>query len=186
MQFKDIMLDLECTDSNNTAAIISIGAVYFNIKEQTLGPEFYTEINLSGVKKQLEAGRTLSLETLAWWMEQSDSARNVWVKNQHVKMDIVAALHEFSKFCRLNTNSPRVWGNGSDYDNITLGSCYRTFNIKTPWSYSNNRCYRTIKNLFNSPRTGLHRQGTHHNGLDDAKTQAIHLMKMFKDIKVNT
>lgn len=180
------MLDLECTDSKRTAAIVSIGAVYFDIKRQELGEEFYCEISLKGIKHQLEAGRTLSLDTMVWWFGQSDGARNVWQKNQHIKQGIVAALHEFAKYCAKSTERPRVWGNGVDYDNVVLRDCYEMFNIKAPWHFRNSRCYRTIKNLFNKAHTGLERVGSHHNGLDDAKTQAAHLMKMLKDLKVNT
>lgn len=183
---REIMLDLECTDSKRTAAIVSIGAVFFDIHKQELGEEFYVEVSVNGIKKQIEAGRTLSLDTMVWWLGQSDGARNVWLKNNHIKQDIIHALHMFASYCSQSKERPRVWGNGVDYDNVVLRDCYEMFNIKTPWHFRDNRCYRTMKNLFNKAHTGLERQGSHHNGLDDAKTQAVHLMKMLKDIKVNT
>lgn len=183
---REIMLDLECTDSKRTAAIVSIGAIYFDIKEQKLGLPFYCEISIQGIKQQLEAGRTLSLDTMVWWLAQSAGARNVWMKNGHEKFEIVTALHHFSKYCKFATERPRVWGNGVDYDNVVLRDCYEMFNIKTPWHFRDNRCYRTIKNLFNKAHTGLEREGSHHNAFDDAKTQAVHLMKMLKDMGVNT
>ncbi len=37
------MLDLECLNSNTDAAIISIGAVYFDLGKMQLGPESYVE-----------------------------------------------------------------------------------------------------------------------------------------------
>lgn len=173
---RDIMLDLECTDSKRTAAIVSIGAVYFDIESQTLGASFYREISLEGIKKQLEAGRTLSLETMAWWLEQSDEARVVWQKKGRDKVTITQALQDFKTFCQLSdTENPCVWGNGVDYDNVVLRDCYETFGLRAPWSYGNNRCYRTIKNLFKKP---IERVGDHHNALDDAGTQAIHLIRM--------
>lgn len=183
---RDIMLDLECTDSKRTAAIVSIGAVYFDTHKQKLGAEFYYEISIKGIQEQLDRGRSLSLDTMVWWLAQSDSARNVWQKNDQVKVKLVTALYEFSKFCALSENPVRIWGNGADYDNVVLRDCYETFNIKTPWQYRHNRCYRTIKALHNKAHTQMEREGTHHNGLDDAKSQALHLMKMLKDLKVNT
>lgn len=183
---REIMLDLECTDSKRTAAIVSIGAVFFDIHKQELGLPFYCEISLKGIKEQLAAGRSLSLDTMVWWLGQSDGARNVWQKNAHEKFDIVPALHLFAEYCSNSTERPRVWGNGVDYDNVVLRDCYETFDIKTPWHFRDNRCYRTMKNLFNKAHTALERVGSHHNGLDDAKTQAVHLMKMLKDIKVDT
>lgn len=186
MAIREIMLDLECTDSARSAAIVSIGAVFFDPKTCTLGKEFYVEIGKHGIQKQMEAGRTLSLDTMIWWLAQSDAARNVWQRNQHEKVDIVAALHRFAQFALSEDTRPRIWGNGVDYDNVVLRDCYETFNIKAPWRYSDNRCYRTIKNLFNKSNTALEREGAHHHALDDAKTQAAHLMKMLKHLNINT
>ena len=47
-----------------------------------------------------------------------------------------------------------------------------------PWSYGKNRCYRTMKRIFGE-NVPLVRQGVHHNGLDDAITQAVHLQEIF-------
>ncbi len=37
----EIMLDLECLDSSSSAAIVSIGAVYFDIQGKVTGDTFY-------------------------------------------------------------------------------------------------------------------------------------------------
>ena len=179
----DIMLDLEATDSNaKTAGIVSIGAVYFDIPTQTLGEKFYAEISIKGIQKQLDNGHTLSLSTMQWWLGQSEEARSVWFANGHEKHDIVNALCLFSEFCQRSGGRPKIWGNGVDYDNVCLRNCYETFNIGCPWRYSDNRCYRTMKNLFGH-RAKLDREGTHHQALDDAITQAQHLLDMMKGIK---
>jgi len=179
------MLDLEALDSKRTAIIVSIGAVFFDIEKGELGEKFYMEINKKSFKDQLERGRTFSFDTYEWWMGQSDGARKVFIKNEHNKRDIVPALHGFSEFCRQSGEQrPRVWGNGVDYDNVVLRDTYETYNINAPWKYGDNRCYRTIKNLFGN-RAKLDREGAHHNGLDDAITQANHLMAMFKKMHIN-
>ncbi len=181
----NIMVDLETMDSKRSAAIISIGAVYFDMKTQKLGEEFYVEISQKGLKHQLDAGRTWSLDTTIWWMSQSDGARNVWQKNDHVKQDIVHALHMFTEFCKdSGEQRPRIWGNGVDFDNVILRDTYETFNMGVPWKYGDSRCYRTIKNIFGN-KAKLVREGSHHNGLADAITQAKHLMAMMKTVHVN-
>jgi hypothetical protein len=45
------------------------------------------------------------------------------------------------------------------------------------WSYSRNRCYRTMKRMFGEG-VKVSRHGVHHNGLDDAITQAVHLQEI--------
>lgn len=177
----NIMLDLECFDSERTAIIVSIGAVYFDLEAGNLGDEFYVEITLQGMKDQLQLGRSFSLDTFQWWMQQNDTARSVFLKNDKIKLGIKEALEAFTEFVNKSKNV-KVWGNGVDYDNVVLRDTYQTMQLSCPWMYRNNRCYRTIKGLFGN-RAKLVREGTHHNGLDDAKTQAMHLINMMKKAK---
>jgi len=74
-----------------------------------------------------------------------------------------------------------VWGNGASFDNAILANAYHKTHLDLPWQYYNNRCYRTIKNCY--PNIKLSRAGTLHKALDDAKSQAMHLIEIFKNIK---
>jgi exodeoxyribonuclease VIII len=65
-----------------------------------------------------------------------------------------------------------VWGNGASFDNAILAQCYRAVGMDFPWKFWNDRCYRTLKNLVLD--VPFERTGTHHNALDDARSQAIH------------
>ncbi len=177
MAMDQIMLDLECLDSYaQTAAIVSVGAVYFDLETYQLGETFYLELSLHGMQEQLNKGRTLSLTTMQWWLGQTEEARKVFWSNEHAKVCPTTMLHQFAGFC---SKAPRVkvWGNGVDYDNICLRSLYELYNIKCPWGYSQNRCYRTFKNMHGD-RAVLQRVGAHHNALSDAETQALHLISM--------
>ncbi len=68
--------------------------------------------------------------------------------------------------------------NGADFDQPILICGYRAAGVKQGWTAYNGRCYRTIKNLFPEPK--LVRQGDHHHALDDAKSQATHLIELVK------
>lgn len=179
---RHIMLDLEALDPSKTGVLVSIGAVYFDFATGELGDEFYVEISRQGIKQQIEEyGRTISVDCLIWWMNQSDQAREVF--NPKMKqMNLPDALHLFSEF--VGGEKVRIWGNGADFDNVFLKSCYDSLELRLPWSFRYNRCYRTMKNLFGH-RAKLERVGAHHNGLDDAKTQAVHLMKMMEGLWIN-
>ena len=63
---------------------------------------------------------------------------------------------------------------GADFDNSILNFAFTKAGIPIPWSPWSGRCYRTIKSIFNGVK--LSRKGTYHNALDDAKTQALHLI----------
>jgi len=66
-----------------------------------------------------------------------------------------------------------VWGNGASFDNVILSEAYRRIGSEAPWPFWKDRCYRTVKSMAVVP---MSRTGTHHNAIDDARDQALHLM----------
>lgn len=157
----NIMLDLETFSTKSNALILSIGAVKFD--EKTIDDNgFYAVLDRH---TQISKGRDVSASTLDWWFKQSPEAREVLVAPQK---RVTEALEEFAEFCGDN---PIIWGNGSDFDNVVLGSLYDEFGLPRPWGYSASRCFRTIKNLLKVKELPG-RQGTYHNALHDALYQA--------------
>jgi inhibitor of KinA sporulation pathway (predicted exonuclease) len=78
-------------------------------------------------------------------------------------------------------DSVLVWGNGANFDNTLVAAAYRAMKMDVPWQYWNDRCYRTIANMF--LKTRVERVGTGHHALDDAKTQTLRLLKMQEESK---
>lgn len=176
------MVDIEALDSGQNAAIISIGAVYFDIGEQALGEELYLEFDQSALREQIDLGATWSLSTTQWWMQQSDSAREVWARKigQVSNKEGFAQLQKYFNLFPEHGRNLNVWGNGSTYDNVCMQNFYTRFNQQIPWNYTGDMCYRTIKAMFGH-RVRLCRSGTYHNALDDSITQAKHLIAMLKE-----
>lgn len=165
-----IMLDIETLATGTNAAITSIGAVKFGGGE--ILDSFYYRVDLDSC---MNYGLEIHPNTIMWWMSQSDDARSELTNSDTT--DIVLALEWFSLFAG---EDAEVWGNGATFDNVNLRNAYEKCGLKTPWSFRKDMCYRTIKNLY--PDIKLEREGTHHNALDDAKSQAIHLMKMIPSL----
>jgi len=67
-----------------------------------------------------------------------------------------------------------MWGNGASFDNVILSETYLRLGMKAPWPFWKNKCYRTAKGMY--PAVEINRSGTHHNALDDARSQAEHLI----------
>lgn len=157
------MLDLETLDTGSNAAILSIGACEFDGGNR----EFYQAVQ---IYSQGLWGRTESAQTRKWWSEQSEEARRVFADPNAVSLPV--ALMKFGKW--VGKNEVEMWGNGSDFDCVILGNAYDAVEIAKPWSYSKNRCFRTLRNLGIKlePGEGYERVGTQHNALDDAKYQA--------------
>jgi hypothetical protein len=162
-----VMVDLETLGNGSNSVIIAVGAVEFDPDTQTLGSEFYAVVDPQSC---VDAGLEVDVSTVLWWMKQSDAARSAFQRPGKPLQDI---LIDFAKWY---PSGAALWGNGATFDNVILGNAFRALNIEQPWKFWNDRCYRTLKNLL--PDVPLGRAGTHHNALDDAKTQAAHANKL--------
>ena len=171
-----VMLDLETMGTNSNAAIIAIGAVSFD--ENNVGSKFYTEVNLQSA---IDCGGVVDGSTVIWWLKQSDEARKAFENNDGAP-HILGAMEDFRRWYK-EVNGCEVWGNGATMDNVILGNAYKRENLPIPWNYKNDKCYRTVKGMYKHIK--LERVGTYHNAVDDAESQALHLIAMLKSVQTN-
>jgi hypothetical protein len=175
-KFIDIMVDLETLSTASNAVMLSIGAVAFSAQSNELGPEYHNIVSLTS---GLSYGLQQSEDTIVWWNKQSPAARKTLLASEKSKVDLKKSMEDFNKWLsQFDLAKLRVWGNGSDFDNVILKSSYDATGVRMPWKFYNNRCYRTIKSLYKEVE--LAREGVYHNALDDAKTQAKHLLKIME------
>lgn len=173
----DVMVDLETMGTGSDAAIVAIGAVFFDPTTNALGPQFYNVVSL---KSNVAFDRVIDPDTVLWWMMRSEKARAIFTQSQATAFSLNDALVNFANF--LGGESVDIWGNGAAFDNVILRNAYLETNIPVPWNFCNDRCYRTIKALY--PDIIRTRNGIHHHALDDAISQAEHLMTILnKDAK---
>lgn len=169
----NVMIDLETMGKNSNAAIVAIGAVIFHPEKNTLGEFFYKTVDL---ESSIRNGGVVDASTINWWLAQGESARAaLLVQPEH----IAQVLYDFRHWLERNqdvTEEVLMWGNGAAFDNVILANAYRRNENDAPWAFWNDRCYRTVKSLH--PHIKMMRSGTHHNALDDAISQAEHLMIM--------
>jgi exodeoxyribonuclease VIII len=203
---KNVMLDLETFGNTSDSVIVAIGAVRFS-KEGISDDSFYVNVDPNDCQ---DHGLTISASTVLWWLEQSEEARQAITKPKKISLkDALAGFSHWMKCMgdddgpdrkerprrraedplldrtgqrgtNYNSQTIKVWGNGSDFDNKLLSTAYEKIGWKhlIPWNFRNNRCYRTVKNLY--PSVKMKRSGDHHNALDDAKSQANHLLELLK------
>lgn len=178
------MVDLETLGTRPGCKIVSIGAVVFS--PLGLGEEFYSEIKING-----QGSLVADPETLAWWEKQDPELQKLLWGRQREKPSLRIALLNFNEWLKsvspLDEKGHRqvcLWGNGADFDNpILLFAFHEVTSCKPAWEFWNNRCYRTLKSLV--PTMKLVREGTHHNALDDAKSQAFHAIKLLEVLTKN-
>jgi inhibitor of KinA sporulation pathway (predicted exonuclease) len=189
MNNTNVMLDLETWGNSPNSVITSIGAVKFNLNPDNSGgniiDEFYYRINPQSC---VDEGLTMSVDTILWWMNQSHEARSEF---QEPTTPLKKVLTYFTTWLSDTPKNIDIWGNGSDFDNVILANAYRACELELPWKFFNNRCFRTLKNIYpDVPSLGVSPAGVKHNALDDAKSQAWRLIDILsyinKSISDNT
>ena len=171
-----IMLDLETMGTGPDAAIIAIGAVAFT--ESGITDEFYGRVSLDS---SVACGLTIDAKTVLWWLKQGDEARAEFAENSQ-DPNLGVQLVNFFNFAA-DSGATELWGCGSGFDNTIIRTAFKKTGLPLPRSltYTADRCYRTMKAQF--PEVKFEREGTHHHALDDARSQARHLIKIWEHLK---
>lgn len=184
-----IMVDLETLGTVPGCVGLSIGAVVFYPETGKLGPDFYSVIS---VDDSTERFLSICPDTQAWWARQSAEARQVLDEAYaDTAPGLEPVMAEFNKWLQSMDHRPtkiRIWGNGADFDNPILRCMYDATDVKPYAGAYGGRCYRTLKSLdelFGAALAfgKLQRSGAHHNALDDARSQALHLMENIARIR---
>lgn len=170
---KHLMIDIEAAGKSTSAALLSVGAVFFNPATGELGEQFYQPVKLAS--SQYHGGQ-IDASTVEWWVQQSEEARAVFNAEDRVSLkEGLSKLAEFIKTAAVGAEV-HVWGNGPAYDNAILANAFHATWVKQPWSFSKDTCVRTMvmlgRQLGIDPKYDMPREGEHHNALDDAIHQA--------------
>jgi len=165
------MIDLETLGTKPGCVVFSLGACVFNA--HGVHDAFYRIIS---VKPQLAVDLRVNPDTLGWWMTQDEGARRELTAALVGGGQPGEVLDEFNLWFRTRQIGP-VWGNGAGFDQPILTTMYQRFGREVPWKFSNERCFRTLKNLFPEVQAPAS-TGTHHNALDDAVWQANYAVRI--------
>lgn len=161
-------MDLETLDTEQTSVVLSIGLVMWDDDFDDGAPQEGTVIYPS-FDQQLRDSRTISMSTLAFWMENGggDAAKQTFVPEKHrvSAHEARLTLHEWFKRC-LGRNpqtlderglKANVWANGDLFD---LGLLQNLWTPRSetavmamrsdrifPWTYNSPRDMRTVCDL---------------------------------------
>lgn len=165
----DIMIDLETLGTDPNTPVLSIGAVYFDLKTKQLGPTFYMALD---VNEQIARGRKPTGDTIKWWIQQSADAKKVFAEATKPAKEV---LEIFARWMLINNKDAYVWGNGSTFDISIMEDLFKDYGLTRPWKYNRVMDMRTFKR-FNNKGVMTKSIGVAHNALDDAKFQAQWVM----------
>ena len=171
-----VMLDLETMGKRAGCAIVSIGAVEFDINTGKTGRTFYRVINLQSC---LNVGLFIDASTLYWWLQQSDAARQAICKPAD---SIQTVLEELSSFL-VCLGDFQIWGNGARFDIAILEAAYFAIGKgeTLPWKFRNERDVRTLVSFDPETIKNLPFTGIMHNPIDDCIYQINYCSKIWKN-----
>ena len=167
----NVMLDIETLGTDPGCPVIAIGAVKFDA-DSVSKDTFYLPITL---QSNFDYGLKPSAATIEWWMGQETAAKTIFGGE---RFNLAVALQEFQKWFSVDS----IWGNSARFDCGILLAAYQAVGLEAPWRFWHEKCYRTVKGF--APHIELVREGTHHNALDDARSQAEHLIMLAKVLRI--
>ena len=172
------MIDLETLGTKPNSVLVALGVATSN------GGSYYAVID---VESCIAAGLRTDIDTVQWWMRQSDTARFVFHPD-HPKESLASVLTTFTEGLKTMRQAEgsktgiRLWGNSAGFDLGLLGNAYDALQLPRPWKYWEEACYRTLKNLRKDIKAPEFK-GIKHNALADAQHQLEHLMLLLEAVK---
>lgn len=171
----DVMLDLETLSTKQSANVIQISAVTFDLTNDN-----FSDIRTFNQCCELSSERTTDQDTLAWWNETNhDLLANLL--RDGAGCDQLTAVHNFQHWIfelQNEYNMVYVWGNGSTFDNAKIENMCEQYKLKYPVNYKCNMDLRTLirvagitTNLGEDYLKDIAFEGDEHNALDDCKHQ---------------
>lgn len=171
---KDVMIDIETLGNTKNSVICQIGACYFDRYTGEIGEKFKVNIDARSV---IKSGATMDADTIYWWLNQSEEARQSILADP--KIDIISALNSLNTFL---INAKYIWSHAT-FDFVAITETYKRLDIRPVFSYRSARDIRTLIDLAKIKiDEGNKRDGTHHDGLDDAIYQVKYCVKAFNQL----
>lgn len=173
---KDVMIDFETFGNGDNNCICQVGAVYFDRTTGELGTEFKANIDAESHAKR---GAVLAASTVYWWLGQSEAARASILEQP--RLDVVEAMTALNTFL---ADADRIWSHAT-FDFVILMDTLRKLGIKPTFGYKAGLDLRTLVYLAGTQVSSVVREGTHHDGLADAKHQVKYAVGSMNAVKTN-
>lgn len=191
----DIMVDIETLGSTPGSVITQIGAVAFDPHAEPgshIGLGVHVNID---VDDALRHGLTVSHDTLRWWFQQSDAARELAIASRDVRLPyralpLVEALENIRQYCTVE----RIWSHGAAFDIPIIDAACAAARVAPCWN--GHRTARDTRTLYDLLPGGTGRppqidvnallSGARlvpHHALSDAKIQAVEVQEAFRILR---
>lgn len=171
---KDVMLDFETFGNGKNAAVVQVGAIYFNRQTGELGKEFFANID---ARTAVKSGAEIDADTVYWWLSQSQEAI-LSVTTGHL-FDIKTVFLDLNAFL---ADANAIWSHAT-FDFVILQETMKRLGLKPQYSFRAARDLRTLNDLAPKDAGAASFVGTPHNALDDCRNQIKYAVAALNRIK---
>jgi len=178
MKYTDIMLDLETMGKQSNSALVSIGAVEFNLETGETGREFYKVVDLQSC---LDIGLKVQASTIYWWLQQTEAARKRICEKSEDIQSVLVAFNTWMLDC---VDNVKIWGNGARFDIGLLEDAYVACQFKTPWYFRSEMDVRTLVAFKPEIKANYSFTGVMHDPIDDCKHQIKYCVETWRVINL--
>lgn len=160
----DCLVVLDTLGTRNTAAILGVTALRFDLDSQAVEPE---EISLIiDPNSNRDEGRTFDAGALSYWADRPNM-HDVFTREGGLLLDALADFDAFYQGCDM------LWTTGAGFESAVLGDAFEHFKMLPPWAHWQVACMRTIGHVA-SWLDGTQLQPTA-EGIDTSETAHLRL-----------
>jgi 3' exoribonuclease, RNase T-like len=171
---KNVMLDLETLGNDSNAAVIQIGACYFDPDTGEIGETL--KLNVSA-QSAIDSHASISGDTIYWWLQQSQEARESVSKIPQTN------YHEaFSQLNNFLSKAEKIWSHAT-FDFVIVTETLKRLKITPSFKYYQAKDIRTLMDLACLKAKDFPKTGTCHDALDDCFNQVNYCVKALKKLK---
>lgn len=171
-----IMIDLESLDTGPRSVVTQVGIIAFPLDDPETEMRRISEY--LPVQPQIELERTISFDTVLWWLKQDEAARSKLLESagndMEVLLSFVRSIHrKLSDLIRtVGENNVEIWARGPQFDVVNLESLFIDCGLAAPWKYSTVMDIRTAMRLAGVDKGDVDASGLiPHIAIEDCKFQ---------------
>jgi len=184
MAIDSAIIDIETLGTNADAVVLSVGIVAVDSTidyeyKDLIKNGFYATLD---VKSQVDAGRKIDKDTLAWWGRQGAEAMEVLIPSSddiHWNQ-LLPSIFEYFKSVGADTKEILVYARGSHFDFGILHDLFRVTGdagaYDLPWRWWNIHDSKTVQITLVDEKIDVHPVGfIHHNALHDSAREYMNI-----------
>ena len=155
--YPNVMIDLETLGKVPGCAVLSVGAVMFDLEKDIVGPMFHQYVSF---RDNVLLGLDLDPDTMRWWLgagmvEAANDTIPASMASRLSVRDVLENLHEFILHNSGNNPDVKAWSNGGNFDHPILTVLRQRAGVgDPPYRFWNEKCYRTLKDFYKERLAG--------------------------------